>query len=234
MPKTKSHSNVVINFLSEAQAALIIIVLNCMMFWYVYHSALPKPPVQDLILYPGNLLRGYLWTILTSGFMHRDLMHLFFNMLGILVFGRIVERQLGVAKTFYVYFGALFISMLCATMAYMMLGRNVALIGASGALMGLISAAMLLDPFTITYEMIIPLPVMLKAWLFFYADFRGVLSRVNDGVSHFAHIFGFLSISVLMYWLSVKERKKMTVGLIINIASFFALFLIRKWIYSYL
>ncbi|MBF0479573.1 MAG: rhomboid family intramembrane serine protease [Candidatus Omnitrophica bacterium] len=230
----KKSKNVFINFFSQAQAALVIIFLNFLVFWYYYYSHLPKPPIQDLVLYPGNLLRGYVWTILTSAFMHRDFSHIFFNMLGVLVFGRIVERQLGIAKTFYIYFGALFISMLCSMIAYMILQKNVALMGASGALMGLISTAMLLEPFSITWEMIIPLPVMLKAWLFFYADFRGVLNRVNDGVSHFAHLFGFLSITVLVYWLSAKEHKKMTTGLIINIVSFFLLFLIRKWIYSYL
>lgn len=229
-----SRHNFFTRFLMETKSGLMLIGINVLAFWYMNMSGFKTPDLQWIVLYPGNLARGYIWTIFTSGFLHRDWTHLFFNMLGILVFSRIVERQLGSWRTLFIYFGALTLSMLFSTIGYALAHQNVALIGASGAVMGLISAAMLLEPFCITYEMILPLPVMVKGWLFFYADLRGVLSNVNDGISHLAHVFGFASIAILVFFLSHKERGKMVAGLVVNIISLAAVIYLRRWIYSYL
>ena len=121
--------------------------------------------------------------------------------------------------------------MLCATIIYtFVFENNTAIIGASGAVMGLLAAAMLLDPFCITYEMILPIPVMLKGWLFIYADIEGFLAREIDGVSHLAHLCGFMSIGLIVYTLTSENKKLMRTGLIINILSFIMFLLIRDWI----
>ena len=181
------------------------------------------------MLYPANLFDGKYICLITSGFIHHDWSHLLLNMLGVFVFGRIVERHLGIGKTYLIYFGALFISMLFSIIVYVfVMHTNVAIIGASGAVMGLVAAAMLLDPFCITYEMIFPIPVMVKGWMFFYMDVKGLLSGQVGGVSHLAHLFGFLSIAFLVYFLSDEEQQKMRTGLLINIASF-AIFFITGW-----
>lgn len=189
--------------------------------------------LMPVILFPGNLLQGNVACLVTSGFLHHNWQHLLGNMLGVFIFGRIVERRLGMMKTFFVYMGALVLSMLFATGVYaFVLQKNVAIIGASGAVMGLISAAMLLDPFRITFEMLLPLPVMVKGWIFLGADLRGFLGGEKDGVSHLAHLFGFLSVAVLVYFLSKEDKRKMTAGFVINILSF-AGFLILKQKFGY-
>jgi len=184
--------------------------------------ATDQEAIARLFLHPSNLLDGNYGCFFTSGFIHQDGSHLFFNMLGIFIFSNIVERKLGFFKTMFIYLGALSISMLFSTVVYtFFLHKNVAIIGASGALMGLISAAMLLDPLRITYEMLIPIPVMIKGWIFFYIDIKGLLNGEIDGVSHLAHLCGFLSVAILVYFLSKKDQKIMAAGLITNIASFF-------------
>ena len=100
------------------------------------------------------------------------------------------------------------------------LNDNIPGLGASGAIMGLIAAAILLNPFYLTYEAIIPLPIMLIGWLTLYADITGILNPLEDGIGHFAHLGGFLSIGLLLYLLGIDERAKMKKGIIINIASF--------------
>jgi membrane associated rhomboid family serine protease len=124
--------------------------------------------------------------------------------------------------------------MIFSSLAYVFfLHKNLVIIGASGAAMGLISAAMLLDPFCITWEMILPIPMMIKGWLFIYADFRGFLNGETDGVSHLTHLFGYVSIAALVYFLSKKDRKKMRVGLIINIVSLALVLLLRNYLINH-
>lgn len=74
--------------------------------------------------------------------------------------------------------------------------------------MGLISTAILLDPFYFTYELIIPLPIMIVGWLAIFADILGILNPVESGIGHLAHIGGFISIALLMYFLVKKKRIK--------------------------
>ncbi len=223
------------DFLLESEAAFFLIAANVLCFVFTHYVLAPDELPQTFILYPGNLMQGNFWCLVTSGFIHRNLSHLFFNMLGVFIFARIVERHLGIIKTLFVYFGALALSMLFSTIIYtFVLHRNVAIIGASGAVMGLISAAVLLDPFCITYELLFPIPVMVKGWMFFYADLKGFLSEEKGGTSHLAHLCGFLSVALLMYFLSKEDKQRMRLGLIINIISFIAFVLWRKDVEQFL
>jgi len=217
-------------FFSDCRAAGVLILANIGLFIYFANSGTVP---QHWILFPGNLLEGNFWPLITSGFLHSDFMHLAMNMLGIFVFGRITERHLGPLKTFFIYFGSLTISMLCSTFIYaFFMHKSVAIIGASGAVMGLVAAAVLLDPFCVTYEMILPLPVMVKGWMFFYADIQGFLGGEKDGVSHLAHLCGFLSIGLLVYFLSSRDQRAMRAGFWINISSFFVFLFLYQWMMS--
>ena len=183
----------------------------------------------SLIASNRNLLEGNYACLITSGFIHRNFSHLFFNMLGVFIFARIVERRFGFFKTMFIYFGAQVFSMLCALGVYnYILGKDILIIGASGALMGLIGCAMLLEPFCITYETFFPVPVMIKGWMFISADLLGFLGGERDGVSHLAHLFGFFSVALLVYFFSKKEKETMRAGLQINVF-FLVMFLAFNW-----
>jgi membrane associated rhomboid family serine protease len=175
---------------------------------------------NNLINYPTDILNFRFYTLITAGFLHANLIHLFGNIIAIFIFGRIVERKLGFFKTMLIFFGALILSSLFDSLIHLfIIGENLGGIGASGALMGLISTAILLDPFYITYELILPLPIMFVGWLAIYADIVGVLNPTQSGIGHFAHIGGFISIALLMFILGVEKRDKLRKGLLINIIS---------------
>jgi membrane associated rhomboid family serine protease len=211
-----------------------IVTLNLAAFTFTHYTLMGERYLPRLVLSPSNLFHGYLWTVFTSGFLHADWSHLLWNMLGLFVFGRLVEEELGTAKTFFLYFGSLLLSMFFAMIFYIFIfHKGVAIIGASGALMGLISAAMLLSPFKITFEMLLPIPTMIKGWMFFYLDFKGLLQREMDGISHLAHLCGFLGITALVYFLSKKDQKRFKTGLFINVVSFILFVALDYWIQTH-
>jgi len=219
-----------LSFFFGSWSANIIIFLNVAVFLYLDKFIVGDMLFRRIVLYPGNLIKGRWWCLVTSGFLHSDWQHLALNMLGVFIFTKIIERHLGTIKTLFIYVGSLVLSMLFATGIYsLVLHKNVAIIGASGAVMGLISAAMLLDPFRITYEMILPIPTMIKGWLFFYADIKGFLGAEKDGISHLSHLCGFLSVAFLVYFLSKRDKKLMRTGLMINFLSFIAFLFLRDW-----
>ncbi|MFH1791717.1 MAG: rhomboid family intramembrane serine protease [Candidatus Omnitrophota bacterium] len=217
--------------LSEYKAAFILVSVNVAVYLMICSGRISGLVLPFLVTSPANVINGRLYCIITSGFIHKDLTHLAFNMIGVFIFAGIVERHFGAVKTIFIYMGSLVISMFFSMAAYtFILHRNVGIIGASGALMGLVAAAMLIDPFRITYEMIIPLPVMLKAWFFVYADYRGLLGGKADGISHIAHLFGFISIAFLVYFMDKKERRLLKKGLAINLFTFILFLAVNQWL----
>ena len=206
-------------FIFEPKFTISIIIINIAIFFGSFYF-LSEQILNSFINYPTDLLDLRLYTLATAGFLHVDLSHLIGNMIGIFIFGRVVERRLGFFKTLLVYFGALILSSLFESLINLFItGNDVGGLGASGALMGLISTAILLDPFYLSYELIIPLPVMVSGWLAIYGDVAGVLNPSQDGIGHFAHLGGFISIGLLMFLIGIDERSKLKRGLIINIIS---------------
>jgi len=104
------------------------------------------PIAPWLALWPLGSGRFMPWQVVTYGFLHHDLAHLFFNMLGVWMFGADVERLWG--RNRYLQF--IGVSLVSAALAQLLvtalMGSNAATIGASGALFGLLLAYALAFP----------------------------------------------------------------------------------------
>ncbi|MEM4637631.1 MAG: rhomboid family intramembrane serine protease [Candidatus Woesearchaeota archaeon] len=205
---------ILLKFIFEARLTITLIIINIILYFISFLFE------ENLFLqYPTDFISNRFYTLITSGFMHANLTHLIGNMVALFVFGRVVEKELGYKKTFIIYFGALLISGIFFSSINLIMNNNIPGIGASGAIMGLIAAAILLDPFYITFELIIPLPIMIVGWIAIYMDIIGILNPVNDGIGHIAHIGGFLSISIILFLLEKNDRQKIKKGFYINIFS---------------
>jgi len=204
-------------FVTEPKFTITIIGINTLIF--ILMAFLPDQTIMNFVQTPTDLFTAKFYTLFTAGFMHANLTHLFGNMLLIFIFGRALERKLGSGKTALIYFGALIISGIFSALVNMLIADNTPGLGASGALMGLIAAAILIDPLYFTYELLVPLPIMVVGWIAIYGDLIGILNPVEDGIGHFAHLGGFISVALIAFILGLKERKEMLKGLLINVAS---------------
>jgi len=197
------------HYILEAKLTLILILSNIIIFFF-----LPTQP--NWIFHPLDLLQGNFTSLFTSLFLHANLIHLGNNMIGLFIFGRIVEHKLGFFKTLLVYLTAGIIANLTHMLIHLTLNSNIGAIGASGALMGLVSMGILLNPFTITYEFVTPLPVIVVGWTLFAMDIIGLLSPTQTGIAHFAHLGGFLSVFASLSFLSIRQEALLRKGFIIN------------------
>lgn len=222
-------------FIFEPKFTISIIILTTITTFYTWNY-LPEKSFNLLMSYPNDLFDiSRYYSFITTGFIHGSLSHLLGNMLFLFLFGRVVEKKLGSLKTGLIYFSALIISSIGDSIISVLNGQNIPGLGASGAIMGIVSAGILLDPFYITYELIIPMPVMVAGWIQMYADFSGIIGNVNDGIGHFAHIFGFLSVSLTLYFFGNEDKSKIKKGFWINIASITIIsivyfFIIQKYV----
>jgi len=152
------------------------------------------------------------WQLLTYGFMHGGLTHLFFNMFAVYMFGSDIERLFG-TRRYLVYYllcviGAALMHLIVVTAA----GRPpLPMIGASGGVFGLLLAFGMAFPRRML--MLIFPPIPLPAWLFvtLYGVFELVMgvTQTASGVAHFAHLGGMATgFVIIRYWQARQRRAR--------------------------
>lgn len=164
----------------------------------------------------------HFYQYITNMFMHANFSHLLFNMLGLWVFGAMLENAYG-TKRFLIFYlvcgiGASLIYQVWQSVSqYNNFVGNVPgiiealqtyppadyAVGASGCVYGLLMGAALLFPNTEMSMMFIPIPIRLKWLAVIYGGLefmRAYQQDAGDNVAHFAHIggmiFGFILVKI--------------------------------------
>jgi len=203
IPPKKKRFNFKLSFTIQ------LIILNAVVF-LVLSSLLSKGILSlDVVaINPSNILSGmYLWTFISSMFMHAGFFHLFVNMFSLIFVGSLDERLIGKKRYLYFYL----IAGIFASLFFIASGLlfpsdfNAYAVGASGALFGLIGLLILLTPNLPVYIMFIPIPIKIK-----YAA-PGILVLLwiislagNIPLGNFAHLGGL--VIGLLYGLYLRKR----------------------------
>ncbi len=170
----------------------------------------------EYALYPIEIINfNRLETLITSSFLHSDWKHLFFNMLVLYLFGDNLEDELGHFRYLRFYFYC----MICAVLLHIFScfvfgGFHMPLIGASGAISGIIGGYLLLYPkakidfffWIIIFIRVFPLSawfvlgvwVSLELWDVYTGSF------LTSNVATFAHLGGFFCGLLLIFPLWLK------------------------------
>jgi len=184
----------------------------------------PLPPVTQALLLanvavlflgellgPGLLAPFWLWPIGTNfwpwqvgtyAFIHGSFNHLFFNMLGLWMFGAELEQVWG-RKRYMTFFAA---SVLAAAVVQLLvnaaLGSTAPTVGASGGLFGLLLAfAMIFPNRIILLFFVIPMKAKYLVLLYGLLELYQGVYVMNSGVAHFAHLGGMLGgLLTIRYW----------------------------------
>lgn len=143
------------------------------------------------------------YQFITYMFLHASVEHIFFNMFALWMFGRTLEYELG-SKRFLIYYmvcgvGAALIQL--AT-AYLTGEMPIQLVGASGAVMGLLLAFGVMHPNAVIMLLIPPVPMKAKWFVVIYGVIELFLGWTGFGgnVAHFAHVGGMLWGLLLLQW----------------------------------
>ncbi len=158
-----------------------------------------------------------LLTVFTSMFMHGSLFHLGGNMLYLWIFGNNIEDTLGHVKfiLFYLFCGFV------ATYSHALTEHSAMtpMVGASGAVSGILGAYLLLFPrarvhtliFFFFFVQVIRLPALIVIGFWIIVQFvNGIVSKgaaTHGGVAWFAHIGGF-AFGILTIKLFIKSKRR--------------------------
>ena len=191
-----------------------LIIINALVFFGAY-MILPhlNIPLETLsLVWPDG--REYLvagsshttvkfqpFQLVTHMFMHGNFNHILFNMLTLAFLGPMIERQLG-GKRFLFYYlscgvGAMLLHL---GLGFAGLIQASSIVGASGAVMGIYSAILLMNP-NVTLQLIFP-PIPVKAkylvLVFIGMDLFSGIAGTPDGIAHWAHLGGVLTGLILI------------------------------------
>jgi len=211
---------------------LAIIIANFLVFFYelalgndvnsfLLDWGLVPRLLTDYFDHPGDYPYRVLFTPITAMFIHGGWLHILGNMIFLWVFGDNVEDALGHVGylLFYLLAG------IAATTAQVWVDSNsyLPMVGASGAIAGVLAAYVVLYPratiatviFPIFWAIPIPAFVLIGLWflmqLLYGAAAIGTAVGASEGVAWWAHIGGFLA-GLLLVWLFRSGRPTRHVG----------------------
>lgn len=178
-------------YLIETPVASVILAITVITSVMAFYN---ENLIANLILQPYSVARKErVYTIITSGLIHGDWMHLFFNTFSYYFFAFTLERVMGHWQFGLLYIASLILSDL-PTIYKHKDDYQYRCLGASGAVSAVIFGYILYNPSSTI--MIIPIPVQIPVIVFgplylIYCHYASKYAR--DHVNHDAHLYGALS-----------------------------------------
>lgn len=144
------------------------------------------------------------WQLVTCMFMHGSIGHLFFNMYTLYLFGSVLENIWGTKKFLTFYFITGIGAGLFNILIQHLTGNFALMIGASGAIYGILMGYAMLYPDSILTLLFPPVSLKAKWFVLIFAGIELLLGLSNnpaDNVAHFAHLGGLVfAFLLLMFW----------------------------------
>lgn len=199
-----------------------LLILNVLIFFLQSNTI-----IQLFALFPieGPYFKPH--QFISYMFLHAGGGHLFSNMLGLFFFGPILEQMVLGPKRFLIFYfvtgigaGLLFSAinyyelsqvskMLSPELAADVLNErlSIPMLGASGAIFGIIAAFGLVFPNMEMMLLFLPIPIKAKYLVTFYAlyELYGGIYVTNSGIAHFAHLGGMIFAYLLLKWWKINR-----------------------------
>lgn len=169
-------------------AAAILLAMVAASLYGLYRS---PALIERNLFRPHWLLPRQQWhTLVTSGFLHADLMHLLFNAFTFWAFGFGLERTIGTPAFLALYFFGLFVSD-AGTWLKHRHEPDYRSLGASGAILAVLFASIVYHPSSSIFILPIPVPIPAPVFALCYLAYSWYAARQARGrVNHDAHLAG--------------------------------------------
>ena len=150
----------------------------------------------------------FFWNVFTYMFVHAGISHIFFNMLGLFFFGTVIERTWGSDEFIVLYVLTGTVAGIFSLIVYTLTGAlNTSLVGASGALYGVMLIFSCLYPHQKIYVFgVFPISAKVLMLILIGIDFLSAISGSSAGGGNIAHITHLSGVGVAWIYLQVRHR----------------------------
>ncbi len=150
-----------------------------------------------------------IWRLVSYQFLHSPHMvgHILFNMLGLYFLGPTLERHWGGRRFLGFYMGCGVAGgltyIVLSTVGFLDPGY---MVGASGALLGLLAACAILFPQFVVFILVFPVPIRIAAIVFAIGYFAFIVNRMDNAGGHAAHLGGMIAGAVYIWSQAWRSR----------------------------
>ena len=178
-------------YFNIAPVASIIFVFTIITSLYAFYD---NSVYGKFMLHPYSVSKGQnVYTLITSGLIHADWMHLFFNMFTFVAFAFTLERLMGSWQFGLLYFLGLVLSDIPTVFKHKD-NFHYNSLGASGAISAVLFSFILFNPTSGIRILFIPFDIPAYIFGFLYLIYCAYASRNSrDHINHDAHFFGALT-----------------------------------------
>jgi len=189
-----------------SNASVYLVVINVLVFLATNYTNIAFRGVRLvywLSLIPGCINMGWVWQFVTYMFVHGSMMHLFFNMFALIMFGRTLERYLGTREFLLFYFLCGILGGVISYLFYIIQGiTSVAVMGASGSIYALLFLCAVLFPTSrLLLFFIFPVKMPYAVMIYIAIEIFSQVFGLANGVAHLIHLS-----CILIAWLYVWLR----------------------------
>lgn len=183
-------------------------------------KSVDRPIYFDIItlnfsLIPADAFSGSYWQFVTYMFLHGGVLHLVLNMFVLFIFGVLVEKTLGLKKYLSLYFlagiGSGFFFILLSyilTPQAALTDMIMPMLGASGAVYGVMAAYGILYPKNWIMVMGIPMPAWIAVIALVFVEFFFGVTGIQAGVANFGHLGGLIVGALFTFALKYLKKEQ--------------------------
>lgn len=155
-----------------------------------------------------------IWRYIGYQFLHADVMHILMNMLGLYFLGPVLERNFGSERfvKFYLGCGAVGGILYSLFSAFGFFGQTsypVPLVGASGAILGMLAVCAIKFPHFVVFFMFFPVPIRVAAIILIVIYVANLVSKGANAGGDLAHLSGMAAGAAYVFWPRFKFHRKM-------------------------
>ncbi len=165
-----------------------------------------SPYIFDALILDSSRIFSHPWSLITYIFLHGNLTHLLSNLFSLVMFGSILEKIVGYKKFLFVFFSAGIFSGIAGSFFYN------SMIGASGAIFGVVGTLVAIRPKMVVLAFGAPLPLVVAVIMWVLLDLGGVFYPTSIGnIGHLAGLFVGIAIGIsIRPKYKLPEQKKKT------------------------
>ncbi len=193
-------------FIPPVTRALMLLCIGLFCFFSLFRQL---APLQNMLaLWPLNTGLFNFWQPITYAFLHGDPLHLFFNMLGLWMFGSELETVWGGKRYVQLLAASILTAAIAQLVFTLVVGTMAPTVGISGGLFGLLLAFGWMFPDRVIMPLFPPIPMKAKIAVAIFGALELLLGITGStGIAHFAHLGGMLGAWVMInHWRGGRGR----------------------------
>lgn len=203
----------------RAIVAPLLVGVNFLVYAYQFYiefrggSGALEELFAEFALIPARILTGEgLHALLTHMFLHGSFFHLLFNCIPLFFFGSFLEKDIGSPRFTVIYFTSGVVGGFVYLIAEGLRSPFVPVLGASGAIFGVVGTVTLLHPFKFAWSLLFPFPVVLFSAIYILVATALVIGGYIGYIAHSAHLGGLIYGMLLAF--AIRPTRAL-IGLII-------------------